>query len=66
MLCNTEFTIIKRKVGTQLESSPITYDMYVCAIQWDPYNVDTLRNEKHAQIIRASSFQGEVYSSRMG
>ena len=34
-------------------------------VQWDPYNVDTLRNEKHVLIIGVSSFQGEVYISRV-
>ena len=35
-------------------------------IQWDPYNVNTLENKKHVLIIEVSSFEGEVYISRIG
>ena len=35
-------------------------------IQWDPYNVDTLWNEKSVLITEVSSFQGRVYIRRVG
>ena len=43
-----------------------TGQMCVFHIQWDSYNVDTLRNGKHVLIIGVSSFQGGVYISRIG
>ena len=35
-------------------------------IQWDLYNVDILGNKERVLIIGVSSFQGEVYISRIG